>query len=123
VPLLLVFLNSQILVAALMLVPIGIAVAAANSVVVVMGQDYLPNRVGLAAGVTLGLSMTIGGMLTPVLGTVADQYGLRTAMLLVALVPLLAFAMSLTLHETAGETVKIEMPEEPLPSPATTTAK
>src|SRR6516225_2580547 len=70
VPLLLMFLNSRIIVAAIMLVPIGIAAAAANSVVVVMGQDYLPNRVGLAAGVTLGLSMTIGGMLTPVLGTI-----------------------------------------------------
>jgi MFS transporter, FSR family, fosmidomycin resistance protein len=123
VPFLLVFLDSRIIVAAIMLVPVGIAAAAANSVVVVMGQDYLPNRVGLAAGVTLGLSMTIGGMLTPVLGTVADHYGLRTAMLLVALVPLLAFAMSLTLHETAGETVRVEIPDGALPSTATTTAK
>jgi FSR family fosmidomycin resistance protein-like MFS transporter len=120
VPLLLMFLNSRIFVAAIMLLPIGIAVAAANSVVVVMGQDYLPNRVGLAAGVTLGLSMTIGGMLTPVLGTVADHYGLSTAMFLVALVPSLAFAMSLTLHETAGETVRVEMAASALQSPSTT---
>jgi FSR family fosmidomycin resistance protein-like MFS transporter len=120
VPLLLMFLNSRIFVAAIMLFPIGIAVAAANSVVVVMGQDYLPNRVGLAAGVTLGLSMTIGGMLTPVLGTVADHYGLSTAMFLVALVPSLAFAMSLTLHETAGETVRVEMAASALQSPSTT---
>jgi len=60
VPLLLIFIDARIVMAAIMLIPIGIAVAAANSVVVVMGQDYLPNRVGLAAGVTLGLSMTIG---------------------------------------------------------------
>jgi FSR family fosmidomycin resistance protein-like MFS transporter len=123
VPLMLIFLNSPMAVAGIMLVPIGIAAAAANSVVVVLSQDYLPNRVALAAGVTLGLSMTLGGMLTPVLGTIADRHGLNVVMLLVALVPLLAFAMSLTLHETAGETVKIEMPEEPLPSPATTTAE
>ena len=120
VPLLLMFLNSRIIVAAIMLVPIGIAAAAANSVVVVMGQDYLPNRVGLAAGVTLGLSMTIGGMLTPVLGTIADHYGLSTAMLLVALVPSLAFAMSLTLRETVGETVRVEVPASALQSPSTT---
>ncbi|MBV8362878.1 MAG: MFS transporter [Deltaproteobacteria bacterium] len=120
VPLLLIFLNSRIVVAAIMLVPIGIAAAAANSVVVVMGQDYLPNRVGLAAGVTLGLSMTIGGMLTPVLGTIADHYGLSTAMFLIALVPSLAFAMSLTLHETAGETVRVEMPASALQSSSTT---
>jgi MFS transporter, FSR family, fosmidomycin resistance protein len=109
VPLLLIFLNSRILMAAIMLLPIGIVVSAANSVTVVLGQDYLPNRVGLAAGVTLGLSMTIGGMLTPLLGTVADHYGLSTAMFLVALVPSLAFAMSLTLHETVGETARVEM--------------
>jgi MFS transporter, FSR family, fosmidomycin resistance protein len=120
VPLLLVFLNSRIFLAAIMLVPIGMAVAAANSVVVVMGQDYLPNRVGLAAGVTLGLSMTIGGMLTPLLGTIADHYGLPTAMLLVALVPSMAFAMSLTLHETAGETIRVEMAAGSLQSPTTT---
>jgi MFS transporter, FSR family, fosmidomycin resistance protein len=123
VPLLLVFLNSRIFVAAIMLLPIGIAVAAANSVVVVMGQDYLPNRVGLAAGVTLGLSMTIGGMLTPVLGTIADRYGLSTAMFLVALVPALAFAMSLTLHETAGETIRVEIAAPALQSSSTTGGK
>jgi len=107
VPLLLLFLNCESLaVAAIILVPIGIAVAAANSVTVVLGQDYLPNRVGLAAGVTLGLSMTIGGLLTPLFGSIADHYGLNTAMLLIALVPSLAFAMSLTLHETAGVTIR-----------------
>jgi FSR family fosmidomycin resistance protein-like MFS transporter len=120
VPLFLMFLDSRIIVAAIMLVPIGIAVSAANSVTVVMGQDYLPNRVGLAAGVTLGLSMTIGGMLTPVLGTIADHYGLSTAMFLVALIPALAFAMSLTLHETAGEAVRVEMAASALQSPSTT---
>jgi len=120
VPLLLIFVNSRIFVAAIMLLPIGIAAAAANSVVVVMAQDYLPNRVGLAAGVTLGLSMTIGGMLTPVLGTIADHYGLTTAMFLVAVIPSLAFAMSLTLHETAGETVRLEMAAGAVQSPATT---
>jgi FSR family fosmidomycin resistance protein-like MFS transporter len=120
VPLLLIFVNSHIFVAGMMLLPLGIAVAAANSVVVVMAQDYLPNRIGLAAGVTLGLSMTIGGMLTPVLGTIADHYGLSATLLLVALVPSLAFAMSLTLHETAGGTVRLETAASVLRSPSTT---
>jgi FSR family fosmidomycin resistance protein-like MFS transporter len=123
VPLLLIFLNSPFLVAALMLAPIGLAVSAANSVTVVLGQDYLPNRVGLAAGVTLGLSMTIGGMLTPVLGTIADHYGLSTAMFLIAVVPSLAFAMSLTLHETAGETARVAMGAGVLQSSSTTAGR
>jgi MFS transporter, FSR family, fosmidomycin resistance protein len=88
--------------AAVFLVPIGIALAASNSVVVVMGQEYLPTRVGLAAGITLGLSMTIGGLLMPVVGSIADHYGLSLAMLLLAAVPAIAFAVSLTLHEPSG---------------------
>jgi FSR family fosmidomycin resistance protein-like MFS transporter len=123
VPLLLIFLNSRIVVAAIMLVPIGIAAAAANSVVVVIGQDYLPNRVGLAAGLTLGLSMSVGGVMAPVLGVIADHYGLGTAMFLVALVPALAFALSLTLHETGGETVRMETAASALESSSGTGGK
>jgi MFS transporter, FSR family, fosmidomycin resistance protein len=99
-PLLFVFLSLHGLTAAgILLVPVGIALAAANSVVVVMAQEYLPNRVGLAAGVTLGLSMTIGGLMMPLFGSIADHYGLRTAIFLLSLVPAAGCAVSLTLHE------------------------
>jgi len=100
-PLLFLFLSAHALGAAgILLVPVGIALAASTSVVVVMAQEYLPDRIGLAAGVTQGMSMTVGGMLMPVFGAVADHYGLRYALALLALVPALAFAMSLTLEET-----------------------
>lgn len=45
------------------------------SVLVVMGQEYLPNHVGLASGVTLGLTVTLGGLVTPLLGRFADSHG------------------------------------------------
>ena len=32
------------------------------SVTVVMGQEYLPRRLGLASGVTLGLAIGVGGI-------------------------------------------------------------
>jgi MFS transporter, FSR family, fosmidomycin resistance protein len=99
-PLLLLFLSShRTMAAAFFLVPVGIALSASNSVVVVMAQEYLPNRVGLAAGVTLGLSMTIGGLTMPLFGFIADHHGLTTALFLLSLIPALACAMSLTLHE------------------------
>jgi MFS transporter, FSR family, fosmidomycin resistance protein len=99
-PLLFVFLSADRLTAAgLLLIPVGLALAASTSVVVVMAQEYLPDRIGLAAGVTLGLSMTVGGLLMPAFGAIADHYGLRMAMTVLALVPALGFAMSLTLHE------------------------
>ena len=99
-PLLFLFLSAHGLVAAgLLLVPVGIALSASTSVVVVMAQEYLPERIGLAAGVTLGLSMTVGGLLMPVFGAIADRRGLGASMALLALVPALGFVTSLSLHE------------------------
>lgn len=103
VPLLLLFVGAKtVMLGGMLLVPLGLTLAASNSVVVVMAQEYLPNRVGLAAGVTLGLSMTIGGLLMPPLGAIADHYGLTTTLLLLNIMPALGFALSLGLHETAS---------------------
>jgi len=105
VPMLLLMLSTRsLLVGGLLLVPVGLTLAASNSVVVVMAQEYLPNRVGLAAGVTLGLSMTIGGLLMPLFGSVADHHGLPTALMILAFLPALGFALSLGLHESSGGT-------------------
>lgn len=105
VPMLLLMLSTRSLIAgALLLLPVGLTLAASNSVVVVMAQEYLPNRVGLAAGVTLGLSMTIGGLLMPLFGSIADHHGLSTALLILSFLPALGFALSLGLHESGGST-------------------
>ncbi|MFP1625299.1 MFS transporter [Streptomyces sp. 5K101] len=53
------------------------------------GQDYLPGRAGTAAGVTLGLAVSVGGIASPVIGALADATSLRTA-----LVPLIALPRS-----------------------------
>jgi len=101
-PLLLTFLSLHHMTAAVaMLVPLGIALAAPASVMVVMGQEYLPNRVGFAAGVTLGLSMTVGGLFMPLFGSIADHHGLSVAMKLLAIIPALGFTMSLSLRESS----------------------
>jgi len=99
-PLTMVFLSlHSLMAAALLLIPVGIALSASNSVVVVMAQEYLPNRVGLAAGVTLGLSMTVGGLMMPLFGSIADHHGLRTTLFLLGLIPALSCVVSLSLHE------------------------
>ncbi len=54
----------------------GFALGLSSSVVVVLGQEYLPQRIGTASGVTLGLAVTIGGLLAPVFGAIGDRYGL-----------------------------------------------
>jgi MFS transporter, FSR family, fosmidomycin resistance protein len=76
---------------------IGAATVGTFGVTVVMGQEYLPGRIGLAAGVTMGLSIGLGGVGAPLLGLLADAGGLRTTMLAVAALPILGLALALTL--------------------------
>jgi FSR family fosmidomycin resistance protein-like MFS transporter len=76
---------------------VGAATVGTFGVTVVMGQEYLPGRIGLAAGVTMGLSIGLGGVGAPLLGLLADVGGLRTTMLAIAALPILGLALALTL--------------------------
>lgn len=68
--------TTNIKLAFLLLLPTGILLTLQNSSIVVLGQKYLPNNVGLASGVTLGLSVSVGGVATPFLGKIADMTSL-----------------------------------------------
>lgn len=46
-----------------------------GSSMLALGHYFLPGRVGLASGVTVGLAITAGGMLAPWLGALADRHG------------------------------------------------
>jgi FSR family fosmidomycin resistance protein-like MFS transporter len=59
-----------------LLVPLAVFLFLPTSVLVVIGQEYLPNRVGLASGVTLGLAVSVGGMCAPLLGRLGDRRGM-----------------------------------------------
>ncbi|SFE53146.1 MFS transporter [Alteribacillus iranensis] len=98
VPVLLVFLMLEnVLAATLLLIPIGVLLFAPTSVMVVMGQSYLPNRIGMASGVTLGIAISAGGVMAPALGWLADHNGLPLMMLTLTTLPILAAILSLTL--------------------------
>ena len=73
--------------ALVLLVPIGLALYAPFSVMTVMGQEYLPGRVGTASGLTIGLAVTLGGLAAPLLGWVADLHGVRAALSTLVAVP------------------------------------
>lgn len=66
---------------------------------VTLGQDYLPSRVGTASGVTLGLTVSIGGLVSPLIGSVADATSLRTALAPLILMPVLSWLLFRTLPE------------------------
>ena len=85
----------------LLLALVGAMVVASYTVTVVMGQEYLPNRLGVASGVTLGLAIGMGGVGASILGIVADRFSLDTVMAIVAVLPLAALALTLTLPKTA----------------------
>ncbi|TCO46087.1 FSR family fosmidomycin resistance protein-like MFS transporter [Kribbella antiqua] len=70
----------------------AIAMSIPFSLHVTLGQDFLPGRVGTAGGMTLGLAVSIGGIATPVLGTIAEEWSLR-----VALTTLIALALTSSL--------------------------
>lgn len=54
---------------------------------ITLGQDFLPRRVGTASGVTLGLTVSVGGLAAPALGALADATSLRTALLALVALP------------------------------------
>ena len=78
---------------------IGFALSTTYSPLVILGQAYLPNHMGLSAGVTLGIAISIGGVATPLLGRIADQYGLWATLAVLGAVPLVSAILSLTLPE------------------------
>jgi len=61
--------------AALLMIPLSVCLYAPFSCLVVLGQRYLARNVGFASGITLGVAISVGGMFTPVVGWIADNYG------------------------------------------------
>ncbi|MDT0341592.1 MFS transporter [Streptomyces litchfieldiae] len=71
------------------------------SLQVTLGQDYLPTRVGTASGVTLGLTVSIGGIATPLIGALADATSLGTALAPLIALPVLSWLLTRALPEPA----------------------
>ena len=63
-----------------LLVLIGVAMDANFYPLVIVAQDALPDRVGLASGVVIGVSVGVGAGCTAVLGALADAHGLDAAL-------------------------------------------
>ncbi|MGI5372916.1 MFS transporter [Streptomyces sp. CA-251387] len=68
---------------------------------ITLGQDYLPRRVGTASGVTLGLTVSVGGLAAPVIGALADATSLRTALVPLIVLPALGRLLLSRLREPA----------------------
>ena len=100
IPAMALFVNSSsVWFASLLLVPVAISIFLPYSPIVVLGQAYLGKNAGFASGVTLGLSTTIGGILAPVVGWAADQWGLVTALQILWIAGIMGSVAAFTLKE------------------------
>ena len=83
--------------ATVLLLPISVGLFSIYGPIMVTGQAYLPNRVGFASGVTIGLAVSIGGVTAPLLGRLADVAGVEAALQILVIVPVLALVLTYTL--------------------------
>ncbi|MGP1367285.1 MAG: MFS transporter [Schwartzia sp. (in: firmicutes)] len=85
--------------AAVLLLPAAFAIFVPFSPIVVLGQTYLAKNAGFASGVTLGLSTTLGGILTPLVGWAADLWGLVPALQILWIAGAIGAAASFSLKD------------------------
>ncbi|XMN05087.1 MFS transporter [Streptomyces griseobrunneus] len=80
------------------------------SLQVTLAQDYLPGRVGTASGITLGLTISIGGLFSPLIGRLADATSLQTALVPLIAMPALSWLLFRTLAEPAPPNASLPVP-------------
>jgi FSR family fosmidomycin resistance protein-like MFS transporter len=113
-PLVIGFLLSGPILALVFAAVAGAVTIATFAVTIVMGQEYLPGRIGVSAGVTIGLSIGLGGLGAPLLGLIADAHGLQAVFATIAVLPILALLVSLGLPQHAPA-ARPPRPLEPMP--------
>lgn len=75
----------------------GAVLVSSFTISVVLGQAYLPQNVGVASGLIVGLAIGAGGLGVTVLGWVADHYGLPVVLWTSAVLPVVGFGVALLL--------------------------
>lgn len=91
--------TSHLYLALASLLVMGIAINVLYSPMVVLGQKYLPNRVGLASGITLGLAVSVGGITAPLLGKIGDLFSLEATFYTIAVISLIPLIASFPLPQ------------------------
>jgi len=85
--------------ALILITSVGVAMNSSAGTLIAMGQACIPNRIGLATGITLGLAISIGGVFAPIIGVVGDAFGLTSAMYTILFVTIAAWLLTLLLPD------------------------
>ncbi|MBQ4649361.1 MAG: MFS transporter [Firmicutes bacterium] len=72
--------SRSVLLCTIMVIPAAVFLNFAFSPTVALGQKFIPNHIGLASGITMGLANSFGGVISPLLGKIADHHGLPLVM-------------------------------------------
>ncbi len=72
------------------------AINATMPITAAIAQEMVPNSRGMASSIVMGLSWGFGNMLMAPLGKVGDLFGVQATLLVVALLPILAFPLLYT---------------------------
>jgi MFS transporter, FSR family, fosmidomycin resistance protein len=99
----------------------GLAVSIPFSVMIKLGQDYLPSRPGTATGITLGLAVSIGGLFAPVLGAIAEARGIAAVFTVLCFAPALALILGALLPDPAAREASTVTDENTAPDENTVT--
>lgn len=110
-PLTLVFIAVGGTVGVVALALVGVCVVGTFGLIQVMTQEYMPTRLGLASGISIGFAIGLGGVAAAVLGAIADSIDLEAAMYVSAVVPALAIPLTLLLPSPRGRRRRKLAPE------------
>jgi len=108
-PLILVFVTVGGAAGALALAGVGICVIGTFGVTMVMSQEYLPRHIGMASGLSIGLSIGIGGIAAVGLGAIADAIDLRAALYVCAAAPVAGLVLAVMLPSSRGRALEPEV--------------
>lgn len=89
---------------------LGASLHAMVPVSIVIAQELVPHRAGMAAGLMMGFSYGLGGLCTPITGRIADTYGIEMA--LKSTYPVLAIAVLLCFFLPLGSSKRESISSE-----------
>lgn len=101
--LIVITLSRSVILSTIIVVPMAMCLFGAYSPCVALGQKFIPNHIGLASGITMGLASSFGGIISPILGKIGDTSGLITVMWILVAISAMALMASFTVPVDKGE--------------------
>lgn len=87
--------NGSLIIALILIALLALTCDISYPSAVAMGQSFVPHHLGMASGLSFGVMVCIGGLMTPVFGLIGDYFGLQVVMPCVTAIAILGIAITL----------------------------